>query len=336
MTTEKKKKIATWIIVPLMILIFLLDILTVVLGNIYTSRMEVHDETFDGAYSDRIHFLNTSNSDAILIESDGHFALIDAGEGSYNPRRPGKYPGFEDTVISYIKKVTTGADGKAHLDFILGTHCHYDHVGCFHTLISDTDIEIEKAYFKQYNPEVGKKYEDQKWHIGEMYNEILADLQKRNIPVESNLPDEPFAFGNFEIQFFNTVTPKEVYGKGENAASVGVKVTKGENSAFLSSDITRTTGLSKILEDDLGQIDLIKIGHHGYFGSGSRSLYRKTQPKIAVVTNRLGKIYPNEKWTLTMNAHVPIFATVENDGIIASFPDAGEIVLTNHIHGGQS
>ena len=55
-----------------------------------------------------------------------------------------------------------------------------------------------------------------------------------------------------------------------------------------------------------------------------------------MVTNRLGKIYPNEKWMLIFWARLPIFATVENDGVIVSFDDNGELVLTNHIHGGNA
>ena len=102
MTTAKKKKIATWIIVPLMLGIFLFDIFTVVLGNVYNLRVSVRAEAFDGTYTDRIHFLNTANSDAILLESDGHFALVDSGEGSENPRRKGVYPGFEQTVIDSV------------------------------------------------------------------------------------------------------------------------------------------------------------------------------------------------------------------------------------------
>ena len=62
-------------------------------------------------------------------------------------------------------------------------------------------------------------------------------------------------------------------------------------------------------------------------------LYEVLRPQIAVVTNRLGKIYPNEKWMLILKAHVPILATYENDGVIVSFPDDGSLVVTNHIHG---
>lgn len=335
MTSAKKKKIATWIIVPLMFFIFLWDVASVVLGNVYTSRVPIAPETFDGTQTDRIHFLNTANSDAILIESDGHFALIDSGEGSYNPRRKGNYTGFEQTVIDYIKKVAARPDGKAHLDFILGTHDHYDHIGCFHAILQDTDILVDKAYFKPNDPAVGKKL-DENWEIAEVYAQIMDDLQRRNIPCEHNPPAEPFAFGNFTVQFFNTVTPPELYGRGENAASIGVKVTKGARSAFLAADITRTTGLTKLLEDKIGQVDVLKIGHHGYYGSGSLSWYRKLDPSIAVVTNRLGKIYPNEKWMLIFWARLPILATAENNGLIVSFGDDGALTVTNHIHGGDT
>ena len=334
MTTAKKKKIATWIIVPLMLVIFLFDIVSVVLGNVYTSRVPITDETFDGTYSDRIHFLNTANSDAILLESNGHFALIDSGEGSHNPRRKGKYHGFEETVIAYLKKAAGDADGSVHLDFILGTHAHYDHIGCFHAILQDTDITVGTAYFKPYDPALGKRYEDG-WGEQMVYDEILRDLDDRGIPLVQTLPDTPFTFGNFTVQFFNTVTPPSMRGEGENGASVGVKVTKGSRSAFLAADITRSTGLTELLKDEVGHADVLKLGHHGYYGSGSFAWYRALQPEIGIVTNRLGKIYPNEKWMLIFYAHLPLFATAENDGVIVSFTDTDELVLTRHIHGGN-
>lgn len=333
MKKNKAKKIATWIIVPLMAAIFLLDIATVVIGNYYCSRYTIEQEAF--AYEngdDRIHFLNTANSDAILIESNGRFALIDAGEGNNNPRRKTEYKGYEIEVIEYIKKVCKTADGSIYLDFILGTHCHYDHIGSYHTLISDTDIGIGKAYFKVFDPLIAKDYEIDNWEIDEIYNQIISDLKMRNIHIISNLPDEPFEFGDFTLQFFNTVTPRELAGKGENAASVGVKIEKGGKTAFLAADITESTGLEDIIGDQVGDIDLLKIGHHGYFGSSSQNFLSKLSPEIAVVTNQLGKVYPNVKWNLTMSAKVPFYATYDNNGIIANFSDNGDIVLTNNIH----
>lgn len=333
MNKTKIKKIATWIIVPLMAAIFLLDIATVAIGNAYCRRYPVTQETFEyQAGDDRIHFLNTANSDSILIESNGKYALIDAGEGNNNPRRKTEYKGYEQEVVDYIKKVCKTADGTVNLDFILGTHCHYDHIGSYHAVITDTDIGIGKAYFKEFDPMIAKEYEVERWDIDGTYNQIISDLNFRKIEVISDLPEEPFEFGDFLIQFYNTVTPAELAGKGENAASIGVKVTKNDKTAFLAADITASTGLEDIVAQQVGDIDLLKIGHHGYYGSSSQSFLAALSPDIAIVTNQLGKIYPNVKWNLTMSAKVPVYATYDNNGIIATFTDNGEIKLTNNIH----
>jgi len=332
MDKQKIKKIATWIIVPLMALIFILDIATVALANKYCKNYEIKEEDFKSSQGyDRIHFLNTANSDAILIESNCHFALIDAGEGNDNPRRKTDYKGYEAEVISYIKKHAV-LNGEVYLDFVLGTHYHYDHIGSFEALISDPEIKIGKAYFKKFNKNVTKEYETESWKIDQTYQAVISALEQKDVPVVSDLPNESFVFGDFMIQFYNTVTPESLNGKGENASSVGVKVTKNGKSAFLAADITASSGLEDLLADDIGDIDLLKIGHHGYYGSSSRSFLKTLKPEIAIVTNQLGKIYPNVKWNLTMSAKVPVYATYDNNGIIANFDDSGEILLTNNIH----
>lgn len=332
MNKNKAKKIATWIIVPLMAAIFILDIITVALSNRYAAEFTVNEETFTLENGDdRIHFLNTANSDSILVESNGRFFLVDAGEGNDNPRRKTDYKGYEKEVIDYIKKVAV-VDGEVRLDFILGTHCHYDHIGSFEALINDLDISIGKAYFKQFNEKVAKDYETESWKIDATYAAVISSLEARGIEVVSELPDEEFSFGDFTVQFYNTVTPQELYGEGENASSVGVKLTKNGKTAFLAADITASTGLEDLLAEKIGDIDLLKIGHHGYYGSSSAGFLRILKPEIAIVTNQLGKIYPNVKWNLTMVAKVPVYATYDNNGVIATFTDESSIVLTNNIH----
>ena len=332
MNSRKAKKIATWIIVPLMALIFILDISTVVLFNKYCKRVNIKKEQFDySAGNDRIHFLNTANSDAILIESNGKFALIDSGEGDSNPRRKTDYKGFEKETIDYILKTCSDENGVAHLSFILGTHCHYDHIGSFHAIITNDNIKIDKAYFKGCDENMFSKY-DFKWGLTETYNQIMNDLENKNVPVIHDLPDKPFEFGDFTLQFYNTVNSPDLAGKGENSESVGVKVTKGNKSAFLAADITRPSGVEDLLIDKIGDIDLLKIGHHGYYGSSSMNFLKALKPEIAIVTNQLGKVYPNVKWNLVMVAKCPYFATYDNNGIIASFTDSDEIILTNQIY----
>lgn len=332
MDKKRIKKIATWIIVPLMLAIFVLDIATVALGNKYAAKYYPSEENFTYEYGDdRIHFLNTANSDAIIIESNGKYAMIDAGEGNNNPRRKTDYKGYELEVIEYIKKICRKENGEVYLDMILGTHCHYDHIGCYHAIITDNEIGIGKAYFKEFNPEIAKDYETESWKIDEIYNQIISDLKARNIEIVQNIP-KAITFGDFMLDFYNTVTPSELSGKGENASSIGIRVKKGDKTAFLAADITKSCGLEDLLGEQIGDVDLLKIGHHGYFGSSSQDFLDNLRPEIAIVTNQLGKIYPNVKWNLVMHAKLPVYATYDNNGIIASFTDDAEIILTNNIH----
>ena len=332
MKSKKIKKIATWIIVPLMAAIFILDIATVAIGNIYAKRyMPVKEDPDNPLSDDRIHFLNTANSDCILIESNGHFALVDSGEGNSNPRRKTPYQGYEERVAAYIKSTAVDPSGKVHLDFILGTHYHYDHVGCFDRIINDKDIIIDKAYFKEYNPAMDHSYEIEKWGLPEIYETIVSDLGQRGIPLIHEIP-EKLKFGDFSLTFFNRGYYEDLEGKGENSSSIGIKLEKGERSAFLAADITRTSGLEQKLGKEIGKINLLKAGHHGYFGSSSMSFLKHLKPDVTIIPNLQGKVYPNVKWNLTMYAHTPFYGTYDYNGIIASFTDDGEIILTNDIH----
>ncbi len=332
MKKQKAKKIATYIIVPFMVSIFLFDIATVIIGNIYAKRYMPVKETFTYENGDdRIHFLNTANSDCIILESNGHFAMVDSGEGNSNPRRKTEYKGYEEEVIAYVKKVAKKDDGKAHLDFVLGTHYHYDHVGVYHTLLGDKDIIIDTAYFKEYNPQIDKDYEVTRWGLLDSYNQIINDVKSRNISLIHDIPKK-LTFGDFNLEFYNRGYFDDLINHGENAASIGIKVTKGEKTAFLAADITKSSGVEQKLIGKIGHCDLLKIGHHGYFGSSSASFLDEITPDVCIATNQQGKIYPNVKWNLTMHAKAPFYATYDYNGIIASFTDDNHIILTNDIH----
>ena len=96
----------------------------------------------------KIHFLNTGPSDCILLESNGHFALIDAAEDNDFPAdKPHlKRPGYEQAVVDYLLEHARGEDGLVTLDFVLGTHAHSDHLGGFDTVILHPEIRVKKGY----------------------------------------------------------------------------------------------------------------------------------------------------------------------------------------------
>lgn len=83
----------------------------------------------------RIHIMPFRYSDAIIIECDGHFGIVDSGEDSNSPDGSDpRYPvrpnttigdGHEDEVIAYMESIGVTEE---NLDFYIGTHAHSDHI----------------------------------------------------------------------------------------------------------------------------------------------------------------------------------------------------------------
>jgi beta-lactamase superfamily II metal-dependent hydrolase len=336
MAIKDKKKlarvIATWVVTAVMLSVFILDIAVVALSNKYVNETPISTQlpTAENG-DDRIHFLNTANSDCIIIESNGRFALVDSGEGNNNPRRKTEYKGYEKEVLSYIKEHCLTENGEIHLDFIVATHMHYDHSGNFEPILKDTKIKIDKAFIKEYDNAQTTKMDSEYWGNHETYEKIISALKEREITIISDIPAEAFVFGDFTLQFINTSTNEFTEKAGENANSIGIKLTKGNKKAFLAADFTNDAGFETAFAKQIGNIDLLKIGHHGYFGSSSTEFLKVLTPDIAICTNYLGKIYPNVKWNLTMVAKTPVFSTAHRNGIIATFTDNNEILLTENI-----
>ncbi len=332
---DKKKLarvIATWLITGIMASVFILDIICVALANKYANSIPVLQEDFTLKNGDdRIHFLNTANSDCIIIESNGHFALVDSGEGNNNPRRKTAYKGYETEVLRYIKKICGDENGKVYFDFIVATHMHYDHSGNFEKIINDADITIGKAFIKKYDGSKTSEIDSESWGNLDTYNKIIEALKENKISVIHNIPQKDFVFEDFTVKFINAVTPESLKKAGENTNSIGIRLTKGEKVAFLGADFTNDAGFEMLYAKEIGDVDLLKIGHHGYFGSSSIGFLKELKPEIAICTNYIGKIYPNVKWNLTMVAKAPVYSTAHRNGIIATFTDSNEILLTENI-----
>ncbi|MEG1646558.1 MAG: hypothetical protein RR374_04250, partial [Clostridia bacterium] len=104
-----KKKIC-FIVIGIVSILVMLGVVIVsgfAIKNAYlVNKYELSDYTNTVA-GDRIHFLNVTNSDAILLESNGKFAMVDSAEDTDNPRnfKSLDLKGHEEFVINYIKQI---------------------------------------------------------------------------------------------------------------------------------------------------------------------------------------------------------------------------------------
>lgn len=300
--------------------------------NYKNQTIKSADEIVDGG--DYIHFLNTGGSDAILIESNGQFAMVDAGEDSDNPRgfENLELDGYEEKVVEYLKKNAADENGKVHLDFVLGTHCHSDHIGGFDTVIYDKDIEIGRAYLKEYDSTKIRAKEVDKWDNQEVYDQMLRALEAKNVLVISKPDGTPFTLGNFTITLFNTTDPENDKKVGENDQSISMLIEKDGTKVFLSGDMDNLTGDEDRVAPEVGKVDLLKLGHHSYHYSSTSNFIKTLLPEYCVVTNEEKSVEHRILWRVENIADSTILITGKEDGVIAEIGSNGEIQFYNAIH----
>lgn len=300
----------------------------------YPKKYTVTQEAFDGSNGDdRIHFLNTGGSDAILLESNGHFALVDCGEDSDNPRGFSglELQGYEQEVLKYLKSHAADGDGKVVLDFVVGTHSHSDHIGGFDTIISDEDVLVKKAYLKPYNHLKISDNEVEEWDNQEVYDQMVTALKAEGAEIVYDIPKDEFTFGDFTCKFYNGEIYTGDKKQGENENSLGLLLTCNGSKAFLAGDINNIDGTEDAIGTEIGKVDLLKIGHHGYEESTSTAFIEALMPDIGILTNKsIYSLNSQSRKDLVNISETAVYSTGDNNGIIANFTTKG-IVLTNNI-----
>jgi len=322
------KKIVTWIVVGGMIAIFLFDIASVLLSGAWEKRVPLAD-TIPADAAGVIHFLNTDNSDCILLESEGRFALIDSGWGSDHPAEKSRRPGYERRVLEYLRQYAAGPNGRVALDFVLPTHYHYDHAGGFPAILADTAVEAGTVFLPALRPQQ-RRFEIESFGLEEIRQRVEDAASARGFTIETVIPDKPLRLGNMTLRFLNTESHEEA--RSENDNSIVVLVECAGVKTLLCGDITAMYGLEKEIGQETGQVDILKLGHHGYSMSTSLAFLRRTRPKLAVVTNGIGKVYPNVRWNLALYARVPLVSGVRENGLAVTISSGGNIWVTGNLH----
>ena len=236
----------------------------------------VDADTISAGSGNRIHFINTkakSGSDAILLESNGHYALIDMGEdydfpdGS-DPRYPSRwgismrnYQVLEDRLIRHLDQI-----GVKKLDFIIGTHVHSDHIGGADEILNR--YQVGKFYLKKYSDDRITA----NWGLWDNlfnYDNALRAAQKRGVTLIQNISDEDshLKLGDMDIQLYNYKNEYDAEGnlkkvRDDNSNSIVSVVTVAGKRIYLGGDLDNAEGAEDKLGPVIGKVDMMKWNHH--------------------------------------------------------------------------
>ena len=212
----------------------------------------------------KVEYIDVGQADAILIENNKKYMLIDAGNNEDG-----------DLLVNYFKDKNI-----TDFEYVVATHPHEDHIGGMDNIIKNFNI---KNY---YMPDC--------YTTTKTFEELLDALEEKNLSFETPDIDSEFVLGDALFKVLYKGTDK----RDLNNTSIVLRMTYKDVSFMFTGDATNTTE-KKILAKDL-QSDVLKVGHHGSQYSTSDEFLDKVNPKYAIISVGTGNVYDHPK-DITLN-----------------------------------
>lgn len=200
-----------------------------------------------------VHFIDVGQADCILIESNKHFMLVDAGNND-----------DADTIVSYLNE-----QGVEKLEYVIGTHPHEDHIGSLDTVINTYEI--------------GTLIMTPKAHTTKTFEDVVSAIESKGLSVTAPVTGKTYLIGDSTFTILSPGSNKD-YGDEYNNWSVGIKLTNGSKSFVMCGD-AEAEAEQDILKTGIDlRADVLKLGHHGSDTSTADSFLDTVQPKYAVIS----------------------------------------------------
>ncbi|VPK58862.1 choline binding protein E CbpE [Streptococcus pneumoniae] len=247
----------------------------------------------------KIHFINVQEggSDAIILESNGHFAMVDTGEDyDFPDGSDSRYPWREGIETSYKHVLTDRVFrrlkelGVQKLDFILVTHTHSDHIGNVDELLST--YPVDRVYLKKYSDNRITNSE-RLWDNLYGYDKVLQTASEKGVSVIQNITqgDAHFQFGDMDIELYNYENETDSSGElkkiwDDNSNSLISVVKVNGKKIYLGGDLDNVHGAEDKYGPLIGKVDLMKFNHHlDTKNSNTKNFIKNLSPEIIVQTS---------------------------------------------------
>jgi beta-lactamase superfamily II metal-dependent hydrolase len=258
----------------------------------------------------KVVVLDVGQGDSILIVAPGgKTVLVDAGE-----------PGDGKRILEALKR--HGAD---HVDLLIATHAHADHIGAADEVIKGTPVG--RVLYSGV-PNTTKNYEDFLKAIDEKKIELVRAEPGQNIEVGGGARLLVLA----PIQPFFTKDELRSGGNEPNANSVVTRLDYGAFSMLLTGDAEAQTEDRMIRSGANVRATVLKVGHHGSKYATSEDLLKRGEYKAAVISagpdNRYGHPSPEAMQRLKA-AGVKVYRTdLQGEIVITTRGKEGDAKIT--------
>ena len=210
----------------------------------------------------RVVILDVGQGDSILIQDGAHAVLVDTGPG--------------DAVASALSR-----QGVLSLDAVLLTHQHDDHAGGVPSLVGKVSVGTLLVPEGQ-GEALGTGVE-------EAIDELGCDLQEVTA-------GDRIGVGRFDLTILWPMEPED---GDENDESMVARLDYAEGEERLSALLTGDAESDVLGElermGEVGDLDLLKVGHHGSSASVTPETADALQAEVAVASAGEGNGYGHPK-----------------------------------------
>lgn len=244
----------------------------------------------------RIHYLDVGQADATLIENNGKYMLIDAGNNE-----DGKL------LVNYFKNL-----GIESFEYVVATHVHEDHIGGMDDILNNFKIN------NFYMPDVVT--------TTATFEDVVIAMEDNNLVYDTPKIGSGFGFEGCNF----TVLSVSDDDSDLNDTSIVLKLVYGTNKFLFMGDATeKIEGNILNLGVDL-KTDVYKVAHHGSDYSNSISFLNKVRPEYSIISSGEGNSYghPHSKVLNNLKKLNSTIYRTDKDGTILVESDGKNIDIS--------
>lgn len=221
--------------------VILLVFLTLLPTAADTSRLEVH-------------FLSVGQGDCAIVLCDGESMVIDGG-----PRGASQY------VYSYVHDTLR----LSHIDYIVSTHPHLDHVGGLASVLNAAPVDLILTPLTEWNSKT--------------FNSMLKYAELQGTPLVVPREGDTLQLGSAVITILHC-WPEAVQQSRTNDSSIVLRIDFGSTSFLFTGDAEDWSEYMMIDSRVNLKADVLKVSHHGSGTASTEEFLKAVQPEYAVIS----------------------------------------------------
>ena len=196
-----------------------------------------------------VHFIDVGQADASLIVCDGKAMLIDGGNAADS-----------SIIYAYLKN-----HGINHLEYMVATHAHEDHIGGLSGALNYATVGTAYCPVTEYDSSA--------------FRNFVRYLGNKGVSITVPKAGDKFMLGSAEC----TIIAVNTLDNEPNNTSIVMRIVYGETSFLFTGDAEREVEQALAGSKYTLESTVLKVGHHGSYSSTSYVFLRNVMPEYAVI-----------------------------------------------------